>query len=126
MDTMQRIRNAYKMARDYPSLMSMLIDIGVASYTVDVATSTVLYRMPEGENIIHVSDVVPREIARSFNKKQVTQAIKDKREDKIDYPVFMTELAKSGVRFYEATLIGVSKKVTYIGPDGHFEEKIPL
>jgi uncharacterized protein YbcV (DUF1398 family) len=126
MDTMQRIRNAYKMARDYPSLMSMLIDIGVASYTVDVATSTVLYRMPEGENIIHVSDVVPREIARSFNKKQVTQAIKDKREDKIDYPVFMNELAKSGVRFYEATLNGTSKKVTYIGPDDHFEEKVIL
>jgi uncharacterized protein YbcV (DUF1398 family) len=126
MDTMQRIRNAYKMARDYPSLMLMLIDIGIDSYTVDVATSTILYRMPEGENIIHVSDVVPREIARNFNKKMVMQAIKDKREDKSDYPVFMSDLAKAGVRFYEATLHGATKRVTYIGPDGHYEEKIPL
>ena len=37
----------------------------------------------------------------------------------------MDAIAKSGVRFYEATLIG-TKRVTYIGTGGYYEEEIPV
>ena len=37
----------------------------------------------------------------------------------------MDAIAKSGVRFYEATLQG-TKRVTYIGTGGYYEEEIPV
>ena len=38
----------------------------------------------------------------------------------------MREIAYSGVRFYEATLIEPKKRVTHIGVEGFYEEAIPL
>jgi hypothetical protein len=37
----------------------------------------------------------------------------------------MNEIAEAGVRFYEATLSGQRKRVTYIGSGGSYEEMIP-
>jgi len=42
------------------------------------------------------------------------------------YPEFMERIARSGVYFYEATLNGENKRVTYIGKGGAYEEHIPL
>ena len=37
----------------------------------------------------------------------------------------MNEIAEAGVLFYEATLNGQNKRVTYIGIGGSYEEQIP-
>jgi uncharacterized protein YbcV (DUF1398 family) len=126
MNTQPRIKKAYETSKSYPELVKKLIDIGVESYTVDTATSAILYRLREGENILHAELHSPREIAPSFSEHDTIRAIRENQQGKTDYPGFMNAIAKAGVRFYEATLNGPEKRVTYIGTDGSYEEKIDL
>lgn len=96
------------------------------SYTVDTATSTILYRFADGENTIHPDGHLLRSIASKFNNEKTIAAIRNNQLGQTDYPAFMNEIAMAGVRFYEATLIGDAKRVTYIGTGGFYEERIPL
>jgi uncharacterized protein YbcV (DUF1398 family) len=75
-------------------------------------------------NALHESGS-SREISSSFNRQAVIQAIRDNQQGKTDYPSFLNDIAKAGVRFYEATLEGSRKRVTYIGTGGSYEELIP-
>ena len=122
----KQIQELYKTSKSYPELVSKLIAIGIQSYTVDVATSTVVYRLAEGKTVLHPNDMVPRNVSQLFNQEEVITAIKSNQQGKSDYPTFMNEIAKAGVRFYEATLSGERKRVTYIGSGAHYEEIIPL
>ncbi|HWJ91477.1 MAG TPA: DUF1398 family protein, partial [Flavisolibacter sp.] len=106
MDIQKSIHEAYGASKSYPELVKKLIDIGVQSYTVEVASSTILYRLKDGENILHTEVHTPREIAATFNEQQTVQAIRDNQAGKTDYPGFMDAIAKAGVRLYEATLNG--------------------
>ena len=121
-----QFQEVYKTSRNYPELVSKLIAIGIQSCTVDVATSTILYRLAEGKNVLHPKDMHPRNISPKFNQEETITAIRTNQLGKSDYPTFMNEIAKAGVRFYEATLSGDKKRVTYIGSGGHYEEIIPL
>lgn len=118
--------DAYKTSKNYPELAANLIEIGIESYTVDVATGAVLYRMGFGNNIMHPSHDGVRAIAEHFSAEGVVQAIRNNRQGKTTYPQFMHEIAAAGVRFYEATLHGENKRVTYIGSAGFYEESIPV
>ena len=126
METHNQIQEVYKTSKSYPELVSKLIAIGIQSYTVDVTSSTILYRLEEGKNILHPSDVSPRNISEKFNEAATILAIRNNQEGKTDYPTFMNDIAKAGVRFYEATLTGNNKRVTYIGTGGSYEEVIPF
>lgn len=119
------IKEAYKTSKSYPELAKKLTDKGIRSYTVDTATGTILYRMDNGEQVIHAGETPIRNIAPQFNEQATIQAVRDSQQGKIDYPGFMNAIAIAGVRFYEATLTGSRKRVTYIGTGGHYEELIP-
>jgi len=122
----EKIKQVYASSKTYPELVGKLITLGVQSYTVDTATSTILYRFANGENLIQSHGTENRNITTSFNNEETIQAIRSNQQGKTDYPTFMNDLAKAGVRFYEATLTGNKKRVTYIGTGGFYEEIIPL
>jgi uncharacterized protein YbcV (DUF1398 family) len=118
------IQVAYQNATNYPDLVSKLIAIGIQSYTVDVVTGTVLYRLADGENILHFNNG-ERNIAANFSEEKTVQAIRNNQQGKSDFPTFMNEIAIAGIRFYEATLNGNNKRVTYVGSNGSYQEMIP-
>src|SRR5262245_10413373 len=125
MDILDKIHEAYKAASSYPDLVTRLIRLGILSYTVDVATGTVLYRLTEGKNVLHPGGNEARIIAEKFDEHGTIKAIRDNQQMKTDYPAFMNQIAQAGVRLYEATLNGPNKRVTYIGTGGLYEEAIP-
>ena len=118
------ISGIHKAAKNYPDLVSKLIEIGIQSYTVDVATGTILYRLADGVNVLFTSGIEPRSIEAQFNEGKTIVAIRDNQQGKSDYPTFINDIARAGVRFYEATLNGNNKRVTYIGGGGSYEELI--
>ena len=120
------IKAAYFSARNYPELAGKLIFAGVLSYTVEVPTGITLYRLADGAIHLHTSIAEPREIAARFDEGLTIQAIRDNQQEKTDYTGFISDIAKAGVRFYEATLNGTNKRVTYIGTGGFYEEPIPI
>jgi uncharacterized protein YbcV (DUF1398 family) len=120
------IKEAYKTSTSYPELVKKLTEKGIISYTVDVATGTILYRMDKGEHVLQHGTTPLRVISVSFNEEGTIKAIRDNQQGKTDYPAFMDAIAAAGVRFYEATLSGSKKRVTYIGTGGHYEELIPV
>jgi uncharacterized protein YbcV (DUF1398 family) len=126
MELYYEIQKAYKSARNYPDLAQSLIGIGIQSYTVDVVTGIILYRFVEGNNVIHADEVQSRQVAVRFDERLTIQAIRSNQQGVTTYPQFMDEIAKAGVRFYEATLNGSNKRVTYIGAHGQYEETIPV
>ncbi len=115
---------AYQSATNYPDLVAKLIHLGIQSYTVDVVTETVLYRLADGENIMHNGNSM-RDVEVSYNEKNTIQAIRNTQEGKSNYTTFLDQIAKAGIRFYEATLIGNKKRVTYIASGGFYQEMIP-
>lgn len=125
MDIREQISQAYRSATNYPSLVKELIKAGITSYTVDTVTGTILYRLSEGAFVLHEGNS-ERTISPKFDKELTVQAIRDNQEGKSDYPGFMLAIAVAGVRFYEATLEGNNKRVTYIGTGGYYEEGIPV
>jgi len=123
--TYETLQEAYKGVKNYPGLVKNLIALGISSYTIEVATGTGLYRAAAGENVIHQGVNVPRTIASKFDEQLTIRAIRDNQLGKSDYPQFLDDIAAAGVRFYEATLDGENKRVTYIGIGGNYEEEIP-
>lgn len=114
-----------RVAKSYPELVEGMVNLGIQSYTVDVATGTTLYRLANGETALKEGNGEIKEIAPAYNNDATMQAVKDTQAGKLNYPDFMDAIAKSGVRFYEATLQG-TKRVTYIGTGGYYEEEIPV
>jgi uncharacterized protein YbcV (DUF1398 family) len=99
----EKINQIYASSKTYPELVGKLIDIGVQSYTVDVATSIVLYRFANGETIIRSHGTENRMVSVPFRNELTVQAIRHNQQGKNDYPAFMNDIAEAGVRFYEAT-----------------------
>lgn len=122
----ENIKAAYENASSYPELVTKLIAVGVESYTVDVASGNILYRFAAGEHILHYGSAALRVIAGAFNEVNVIKAIRDNQQKKSTYPEFMDAIAQAGVRFYEATLTGNNKRVSYIGVQEKYEENIPV
>ena len=122
----EKLQEAYQTAKNYPDLAGKFIQIGIESYTVDVATGMILYRLPGGQNLFHAAHGKIREINPEFSEEHTVQAIRNNQAGKSTYPEFMNEIADAGVRMYEATLVGEHKRVTYFGSGGSYEERIPI
>lgn len=120
-----QIQSAYKIATNYRDLVSKLISTGVQSYTVDVASGIVLYRFEGGVHELNLQKNIDRVVSDDFNYDLTVRAVKDTQQGKTNYPEFLNDIAKAGVRFYEATLNG-NLRVTYIGAGGFYEEAIPV
>ena len=125
MEHNEKITACYKVATNYPDLAKRLNQIGVSSYTVDTASGIILYRFDAGENVLHQGNIPARIIKDNFDKQKTIQAVRNNQQGKTDFPGFMNEIAEAGVRFYEATLSGVNKRVAYIGSGGLYDELIP-
>jgi uncharacterized protein YbcV (DUF1398 family) len=126
MENNEKIKACYKAATNYPDLAKRLSEAGVESYTVDTASNTILYRFAQGVNELQEgSNSTARTIADKFDAQKTVEAIRNNQQGKTDYPTFMNDIAAAGVRFYEATLNGLNKRVTYIGKGGSYEEAIP-
>lgn len=121
----EQVRAAYKNAKNYPDLVSRLISIGVQSYTVDVASGIILYRFEGGVHELHQNNNIERMVSDEFGYDLTLKAVKDTQQGKTNYPQFLNDIAKAGVRFYEATLKG-DLRVSYIGAGGMYEESIVL
>lgn len=126
MEKETKIQNAYKESKSYPELVKALIAAGVGSYTVDVPSGARLYRFNGGEHILHNDAIIGQSVAEKFSEEKTVQAIRENQQGKTSYPQFMEGIAAAGVRFYEATLNGDRKRVTYIGIGGSYEELIPV
>ncbi|WPU94941.1 DUF1398 family protein [Mucilaginibacter sabulilitoris] len=126
MNVEEKLKEAYATARNYPELAAKLIDAGILSYTVEVAAGLMFYRLANGETIFHGNNAEAHSIATTFNHDEVVKTIRDNQQGKTTYPEFMEGIANAGVRFYEATLQGDRKRVTYMGTGGFYEEEIPL
>jgi uncharacterized protein YbcV (DUF1398 family) len=125
MNTNDKIQNTYKSATNYPDLAKRLLEAGVKSYTVETSSGTILYRLDDGETILHHGNIAPRIIVEKFDEEKTIAAIRNNQNGKTDYLGFMNEIANAGVRFYEAILSGKNRRVTYIGIGGFYEEMIP-
>lgn len=126
MELSEKINAVYQTSKSYPETAKALITLGIKTYTVDVASSTILYRLNEGEQVLHFGTGSVRKVNEVFSREDTIQAVKDTQKGRLTYPEFMDAIAKSGVRFYEATLEGKHKRVTYIGSNGLYEETIPF
>jgi uncharacterized protein YbcV (DUF1398 family) len=123
MITLQDIQAVYPAATSYPDLAQKLSKLGILSYSVDVSIDIICYRLAEGQLIIQYANHEPKAIAPSFSKAKVIAAIQANIAKQTTYPEFMRDIALAGVHFYEATLTGVHKRVTYIGiSDSHIEQ----
>ena len=95
-------------------------------YVIKLDVFITLYRLENGSIHLHTTGTDPRDISPTFDETLTIQAVRDNQQGKTDYPGFINDIAKAGVRFYEATLNGNSKRVTYIGSGGFYEELIPV
>jgi uncharacterized protein YbcV (DUF1398 family) len=119
--TLEQIEAAYVSAKTYPALVLMLIELGIESYTVDVTTHTTVYRLIKGQLLIRYGNHTVT-VGAPFSGEGVRQAIYVHTQGKTDYVGFMQGIARAGVHFYEASLAGDNKRVTYIGAtDCHVE-----
>lgn len=123
---LDKILEVYQASKNYPEIVLKFISLGIESYTVETATGTVTYRRTNGETIFHTGKQILRTVHEKFDAELVKNAIIDNQQGKSDYPAFMNSIADAGVRFYEATLSGNNKRVTYVGLDGSHEERIPI
>ena len=117
----ETILKALNSASDYSGIVASLIEVGVQSYTVDVATGTMLYRLSD-ENVVLYGKVSPRSISLQFSSRLIKKAIEDSKLGLIDYSTFLDDIAKAGVLFYEVKLNGNNKKATYIGIGDAYEQ----
>ena len=123
---LEKIQLIYQQSSSYPELARKLMYVGVQSYTVDVATGTILYRMGDGNNAVHYGAQNIRSIASNLSLEGTISAIRRSQSGKITYPEFMAEIADAGVFFYEASLKAETPNVTYYGSAASYEEEIPI
>ena len=99
MQILEQIEHATKNAGSYPDLVNNFIALGIQSYTVEVSSENILYRFGKGENALRQNENSPKTIAGKFDQALTIQAIRDNQQGKTDYPGFINDIAKAGVRF---------------------------
>src|SRR6185312_13745700 len=80
MELHDKIQDSYRSSKNYPELVKALIGIGVLSYTVDVSSSTILYRFAGGQTVLHAGEMPLRGINETFNNDETVRAIKDNQQ----------------------------------------------
>lgn len=122
--TAESIRQCAIRARNFPELAAALRDLGMHSYTVDVASHATLYRSLEGEIVQLPGQTPAAPVTAAFSPEATMAAIRRNQRGESDYPGFMQDIAAAGVRRYETLLTGPRPRCIYFGSDGQLEEPI--
>jgi uncharacterized protein YbcV (DUF1398 family) len=106
----------------FPEVVRRLIEVGVESYFVDLATANETFYMSDGTTHIAAITLGLDRVAADFSSSGLVAAIRGAQADTIRYPEFMKRSAAAGVVAYWAFLTG--KRVIYFGRKGesHVEE----
>ena len=116
------VETAIQRARDggitYPQFVQVLIDAGVTSYHVDVASHAISFLC--GADEIHAERGAPtaQSGARpsSFSKDGLVAAIRENQQGKSTYSVFLERIWAAGVTTYDVDVTG--RMITYRGARG--------
>lgn len=123
MNISNKIKSTFLTSTSFQHLATQLITLGVQSYTVEVSSGITLFRVERGGRYLLQEEIAIRKVSIYLDIEKVQKAIKKNQLGKSSYTVFMDEIAKAGVRFYEVVLIGDDKRCIYIGLGGTYEEK---
>jgi uncharacterized protein YbcV (DUF1398 family) len=106
----------------FPQVVCRLMEIGVESYFVDLATGRKTYYLAEGRTQTEPMILKLDPVAGEFSDAGLVAAIREAQADTIRYPEFVKRSTAAGVIAYWAFLDG--KKVVYFGRKGqlHIEE----
>ena len=74
MNIQESLQAAFGVAKSYPELAALLLQMGIDSYTVDTASGIILYRLPGGEHVLHNGTGTNRSIAPVFSEQDTIQA----------------------------------------------------
>jgi uncharacterized protein YbcV (DUF1398 family) len=102
----------------YPQFVQLLIDAGLTSYHVDVATHAISFR--RGADEIHAErgapTAPPGATPAPFSKDGLVAAILENQQGKSTHPVFLQRIWAAGVTTYDVDLTG--RTITYRGARG--------
>ena len=102
----------------YPQFVQLLIDAGVTSYHVDVATHAISFR--RGADEIHAERGAPTAPPGArpapFSQDGLGAAIRENQQGKSTHPVFLQRIWAAGVTAYDVDLTG--RMITYRGARG--------
>ncbi len=106
----------------FPNVVKALIEAGVESYLIDLASGSATYYMSTGETHSERLSHLPGDVAQDFSSSDLVAAIRMAQADQIRYPEFLRRSLAAGTVAYWAYLTG--KKVIYFGRKGeiHIEE----
>jgi uncharacterized protein YbcV (DUF1398 family) len=106
----------------FPEVVRRLIEVGVESYFVDLATRHETFYMADGQTHAEPMTLSLEAVADEFSPSDIVTAIRGAQADTIRYPEFMKRASAGGVIAYWAFLAG--RKVIYFGRRGemHIEE----
>ena len=102
----------------YPQFVQLLIDAGITSYHVDVASHAISFRC--GADEIHAErgapTAQPRVKPAPFSKDGLIAAIWENQMGKSTHPVFLRQIWAAGVTTYDVDVTG--RMITYRGTRG--------
>jgi uncharacterized protein YbcV (DUF1398 family) len=108
----------------FPEVVRRLLEVGVESYFVDLATGTDTFYLSDGKTQVERMTLPLLPVAEEFSAAELIAAIRGAQADTIRYPEFRKRSAAAGVIAYWAFLTG--KKVVYFGRKGEFHvEEFP-
>jgi len=106
----------------FPEVVRRLLEVGVESYLIDLATGNETFYMTDGSAHTEIMTLPLAAIAEDFSATGIVAAIRGAQADTVRYPEFVKLSRAAGVTAYWAFLTG--KKVIYFGRKGemHIEE----
>jgi uncharacterized protein YbcV (DUF1398 family) len=109
----------------FPEVVRRLVEAGVESYFVDLATRNETFYLSDGRTHAETMTLPIDPVNKEFSPSHVIAAIRGAQADAIRYPEFMKRAAAAGVIAYWAFLAG--RKVVYFGRKGemHIEDFPP-
>jgi uncharacterized protein YbcV (DUF1398 family) len=109
----------------YPELVRLLVEAGVQTYHVDVATHTIFYRDATESYTEHGPVAASSQLLAPFSVEGVKAAIAANQQGKSDFLEFLRQIWQSGVTTYEVDL--AARSIAYRGAGGEsYVEAIPL
>ena len=106
----------------FPEVVRRLLEAGVESYFVDLASGNETFYMNDGTTRCEHMTLPLSPVAASFSGAGLVAAIRGAQADTIRYPEFVQRSIAAGVAAYWAFLTG--RRVIYFGRKGeiHIEE----
>ncbi len=119
-----QLKEAHSTAKNYPSLVQNLKEIGVKGYLFEVASQIIIYRYTDETSFVKsIGDKRNLHISSEFDEEKVKTAISNSQKGLTDFPTFLKEIADAGIKAYDADF--EEMVVSYYGTRGVHIEVIP-